>query len=347
MQRYRVVIMLVLFGVLPVVVAFFVALSFLEEQEIESPPIAEAPVVEAEPPPPPPETRKVFAAARALPVGTLLGKEELGTIEIDVTEIEEGHIKFEKECTAVFDEAAGGTTSRHLCGYAVRTALDEGAPLTWSAVVGPRQKGFLAAVLRPGTRGVMVRVGEATRQAGLIDPGDRVDVILSAELSIDGGERIVFARTIAEDVRVVAIDRKVDDEGRRVDDEGRTAVREEISTATLEASPAQADRLVLGEHEGRLSLAVRSLAAPATVAKNPAQADAVELREMLLSSPDFSVSEARLRRVQELGDLAIRQQLVESKAQLKAMIDAGETKQDEIRVFRGNAPAEVVVFERR
>ena len=95
MQRYRVVIMLVLFGVLPVVVAFFVALSFLEEQEIESPPIAQVPVVEAEPPPPP-ETREVFAAARALPVGTLLGKEELGTIEIDVTEIEEDHIEYEK-----------------------------------------------------------------------------------------------------------------------------------------------------------------------------------------------------------------------------------------------------------
>ena len=336
MQRYRVVIMLVLFGVLPVVVAFFVALSFLEEQEIESPPIAQAPVVEAEPPPPPPETQKVFAAARALPVGTLLGKEELGTIEIDVTEIDEDHIEYEKKCTPVSDEIA----DMNLCGYAVRTALAEGAPLTWSAVVGPRQEGFLAAVLRPGTRAVMVRVGEATRQAGLIDPGDRVDVILSAELSIDGGERIVFARTIAEDVRVVAIDR-------RVDDVGRDAVREEILTATLEASPAQADRLVLGEHEGRLSLAVRSLAAPATVAKSPAQSDAVELREMLLSSPDFSESEARLRRVQELSDLAIRQQLVDSKAQLQAMIDASETKQDEVRVFRGNAPAEVVVFERR
>ena len=342
MQRYRVVIMLVLFGVLPVVVAFFVALSFLEEQEIESPPIAQVPVVEAEPPPPPPpETVEVFAAARALPVGTLLGKEELTTIEIDVTEIEADFIEYENECTPVSDEIA----DMNLCGYAVRTALVEGVPLTWSAVVGPDQKGFLAAVLRPGTRGVVVRVGEATGQAGLIDPGDRVDVILSAELSIDGGGRIVFARTIAEDVRVVAIDRRID---RRVkDDEDRTAVREGISTATLEASPAQADRLVLGEHEGRLSLAVRSLAAPATVAKSPAQSDAVELREMLLSSPDFSESEARLRRVQELSDLAIRQQLVESKAQLQSMIDAGATKRDEIRVFRGNAPAEVVVFERR
>ena len=204
--------------------------------------------------------------------------------------------------------------SQAICeGYAVRKAIAEGAPLTQASVVGPRQKGFLAAVLRPGARAVTIRVGAATSHAGLIDPGDLVDVILSAELGIHGGERVVFSRTIAEDVRVVAIDRRVD---RRVKDDEDERVP--MTTATLEASPAQADRLVLGEHEGRLSLAVRSLAAPATVAKRPAQADAVELREMLLSSPDFSESEARLRRVQELSDLAIRQQLVESKAQLQS-----------------------------
>ena len=338
MQRYRVVIMLVLFGVLPVVVAFFVALSFLEESEIESPPIAEAPVVEAEPPPPPPETRKVFAAARALPVGTLLGKDDLIKIELELAILDEN--EYLLVAKTGIDGTTEGTTKAGLRGYAVREAITEGAPLTQASVVGPRQRGFLATVLRPGARAVTIRVGAATSHAGLIDPGDLVDVILSAELGIHGGERVVFSRTIAEDVRVVAIDRRVDRKD-EVDE------REPMTTATLEASPAQADRLVLGEHEGRLSLAVRSLAAAATVAKNPAQADAVELREMLLSSPDFSESEARLRRVQELSDLAIRQQLVESKAQLQAMIDAGETKQDEIRVFRGNAPAEVVVFERR
>lgn len=347
MQRYRIVIMLVLFGVLPVVVAFFVALSFLDEQEIESPPVAEAPIAEPEPappppppPPPPPETRAVFAAARDLPIGALIGKDDLAPIEVVVTEIEEDYIEVD-EVGAELSDDAGDLTPRTLIGLAVRTPIAERAPLTWSAVVGPGQKGFLAAVLRPGTRAVTIRVGAATSHAGLIDPGDLVDVILSAELSIDGGERIVFARTIAEDVRVVAIDRQVEYRG-----EG-AAGREEITTATLEATPAQADRLVLGEHEGRLSLAVRSLAASVAVAKDPNRVEAVELREMLLSSSDFSASEARLRRVQELSDLATRQQLVESKALLKAMIEAGETKRDQVRVFRGTAPAEVVVFESR
>ena len=221
----------------------------------------------------------------------------------------------------------------------MREAIAEGAPLTQASVVGPRQKGFLATVLRPGARAVTIRVGAATSHAGLIDPGDLVDVILSAELGIHGGERVVFARTVAEDVRVVAIDRRVDRKDREVE-------RGSMTTATLEASPAQADRLVLGEHEGRLSLAVRSLV-DATVAENAKQSDAVELREMLLSSPDFTASKARLRRVEELGDLSMRQQLIESRAQLRAAMEADARKLDRIRVFRGTAPAEVVEFERR
>ena len=341
MQRYRVVIMLVLFGVLPVVVAFFVALSFLEEQETEPPPVVEAPVVEEEPPPPPPpETRQVFAAARALPVGALLGKDDLTVIELEVTEIEDDHIEPGELGSKLSVDPDGPAKPQDLRGHAVRAPIAAQAPLTWSAVVGPGQKGFLAAVLRPGTRAVTIRVGAATGHAGLIDPGDQVDVILSAELSIDGGERIVFARTIAEDVRVVAIDRRVEILG-----EGASG-SEGITTATLEATPPQADRLVLGEHEGRLSLTVRSLASVAA-AQDPNRVEAVELREMLLSSSEFSASEARLRRVQELSDLATQQQLLESRAQLKAMVEAGATEQEQVRVFRGTAPAEVVVFERR
>ena len=342
MQRYRVVIMLVLFGVLPVVVAFFVALSFLEEQEAEPPPVVEAPVVEEEPPPPPPpETRMVFAAAGALPVGALLGRDDLIEIEILESELVDDHIQI-NEVDANRSGAEGEPAGpANLRGYAVRMPIAARAPITWSAVVGPGRKGFLATVLRPGTRAVTIRVGAATSQAGLIDPGDQVDVILSAELSIDGGERIVFARTIVEDVRVVAINRDVEDRAKEeAFDPG------DFATATLEATPSQADRLVLGEHEGRLSLTVRSLASVAA-APDPNRVEAVELREMLLSSSEFSASEARLRRVQELSDLAAQQQLLESRAQLKAMIEAGATEQEQVRVFRGTAPAEVVVFERR
>ena len=348
MQRYRVVIMLVLFGVLPVVAAFFVALSFLGEQEVEPTQAEVKPVTEEAPPPPPepPETRQVFAAARAMPAGTLIGEDDLIKLELDPDAVRKEHIIVPNE--VVLEEIVPGEQAIHpLRGHVVREALAEGAPLTRSAVVGPGQRGFLAAVLRPGARAVTIRVGPATSHAGLIDPGDRVDVILSAELAVDGGDRSVFARTIVEDVRVVAIDRQIgsgaDSPGGGEDGE---IERTEMMTATLEASPAQGDRLVLGEHEGRLSLAVRSLAA-VTVAQNASEAEAVDLREMLLSSPEFTASEERLRRAQELNDLSIRTQIVESKKQLRAAVESGATKLDAVRIFRGSEPPEEVVFERQ
>ena len=347
MQRYRVVIMLVLFGVLPVVAAFFVALSFLGEQEVEPTQAEVKPVTEEAPPPPePPQTRQVFAAARAMPAGTLIGEDDLIKLELDPDAVRKEHIIVPDE--VVLEEIVPGEQASHpLRGHVVREALAEGAPLTRSAVVGPGHRGFLAAVLRPGARAVTIRVGPATSHAGLIDPGDRVDVILSAELAVDGGDRSVFARTIVEDVRVVAIDRQIgsgaDSPGGGEDGE---IERTEMMTATLEASPAQGDRLVLGEHEGSLSLAVRSLAA-VTVAQNASEAEAVDLREMLLSSPEFTASEERLRRAQELNDLSIRTQIVESKKQLRAAVESGATKLDAVRIFRGSEPPEEVVFERQ
>ena len=347
MQRYRVVIMLVLFGVLPVVAAFFVALSFLGEQEVEPTQAEVKPVTEEVPPPPePPQTRQVFAAARAMPAGTLIRQDDLIKLELDPDAVRKEHIIVPNE--VVLEEIVPGEQASHpLRGHVVREALAEGAPLTRSAVVGPGHRGFLAAVLRPGARAVTIRVGPATSHAGLIDPGDRVDVILSAELAVDGGDRSVFARTIVEDVRVVAIDRQV---GVGLDSPGGgedgVIERTEMMTATLEASPAQGDRLVLGEHEGSLSLAVRSLAA-VTVAQNASEAEAVDLREMLLSSPEFTASEERLRRAQELNDLSIRTQIVESKKQLRAAVESGATKLDAVRIFRGSEPPEEVVFERQ
>ena len=337
MQRYRVVIMLVLFGVLPVVAAFFVALQFLEEREVEEPQEEVAPVAEAPPPAPEtPETRAVHATARALPVGALLGKDDLTTLSLDTSAVDEEH-------HLVTDVVKANA----LRGYAVREPLAEGAPLTHSSVVGPGQRGFLAAVLKPGTRAVTVRVGPATSHAGLIDPGDRVDVVLSAELAVDAGDRSVFARTIVEDVRVVAIDRRPgSDADPAAVGPDEPVERTEIVTATLEARPAQVDRLVLGEDEGRLSLSVRSLL-DTRASDGAAAGEAVDMREMLLSSSEFSSSEARLRRAQELNDLSVRTQLIESKAQLRAATLETEVRRQAVRIFRGSEPAEEVVFERR
>ena len=334
MHRYRVVIMLVLFGVLPVVAAFFLALSYLGEPEPEPVQAEAKPVVEEGPPPEPRETHRVLAASRALPVGTLLGDEHFTEIEVDPEAIGKEHV------LAPEGLAPEGAAAHPLHGYVVREAIEEGAPIARPAVVGPKQSGFLAAVLEPGHRAVTIQVGPATGHAGLVDPGDRVDVILSAEIATDGRDRSVLATTIVEDVRVVAIDSQAIGEA----DPKRT----EVTTATLEVTPAQGERLVLGEREGALSLAVRSLATAAdqTASAAPSGTPA-NLKAMLLSPADFSASEEQLERGRKLNDLSMRKQIADARQELQAAKEAGATTLDTVRIFRGSEPAEEVVFAHR
>ena len=292
MQRYRVVILIVLFGILPVAAAFVFALFFLEEPEpaAEPAPVAEtAPAAEEAPPPEPepepePEKARVLAAVRPLPVGSLLRAEDLVGVDLDL-DPDAARRKY----VTVGEDGDDDAAAESLRGYAVQQATPAGHPLTRRAVVGPGQRGFLAAVLEPGTRAVAIEVGSATSQAGLIDPGDRVDVILTAELPARDpgdsgfipdpdapgpeplrplaggapGEAEVLARTIVEDARVVAIDRTTEGVGGPLPygEEEEEVSRGGITTATLEVLPGEDDRLVLGGRVGRLSLAVRSLRA--------------------------------------------------------------------------------------
>ena len=263
MRRYRMVIILLLLFAVPLGGAMVAARFLLPGAPAES---AQAKAKPAPPPVKKEKTRKIVAAARELRIGTLLGHDDLTGIDISEEEVRRAYVVMQDS-----------KTIDSLRGHAVRETIAAGHPLTRSAVVGPGQRGFLAAVLTPGTRAATIQLGAATSQAGLIDPGDRVDVILTAKLRLGGRADSVFTRTILQDVRVVAVDRKID-VGAAAEPSGQEGKRAKIVTATLEVSPAQAGLLALGDHEGTLSLVVRPLAA-ATGPRSPA--DAVDLRKLL------------------------------------------------------------------
>ena len=266
MQRYRTVIILVLLCAIPLIGAIVLAGFFWPSQPQPEPSAA---VKKEEPPPEPPKTRKVLAAARFLPVGALLGEEDVVELDLEAAAVRPGYI------------FASETAMVGLRGHAVRKAITAGMPLTRAAVVGPRQRGFLAAVLKPGTRAVTIQLEPGARVAGLIDPGDRVDVILSAALRSADGPENVLTRTILQDVRVVAVDNMIG-VAAKTGDESESVARTEIATATLEVQPAQAARLSLAKHEGQISLAVRSLVAES----GPLSPHTVELQNLLTPPPE-------------------------------------------------------------
>ncbi|MFC7539566.1 Flp pilus assembly protein CpaB [Siccirubricoccus deserti] len=107
-----------------------------------------------------------------MPAGTLLKDEDFATREMPPQEIPDGAI------------IAGEEGRMELRGALLRRYLDAGAIPQREDMLRPRDRGFLAAVLRPGTRAIAVGVDVVTGAAGLIWPGDQVDLILTQELGV-------------------------------------------------------------------------------------------------------------------------------------------------------------------
>ena len=144
----------------------------------------------------PPPVAQIVVAARPLLAGTLLKDEDFAIRRSPVSEVPDGAI------------APGDESRIELRGALLRRYLDADAPLHRTDVLRPRDRGFLAAVLRPGTRAISVGVDVVTGTAGLIWPGDQVDLILTQELAAADAPlaRRVMGETVLSDVRVIAVD---------------------------------------------------------------------------------------------------------------------------------------------
>lgn len=124
---------------------------------------------------------------------------------------------------------------------------------------------FLSAVLRSGMRAFTIQVDNVTGGAGLLRPGNRVDVILSGKFGIGAPGTTAFrsAQTLLTNVRVIAVDKTIDARGFRAPEETKAGQRTSYTnkgTVTLEVSPKAAEILTVARNAGELSLSLRNLA---------------------------------------------------------------------------------------
>ena len=190
---------------------------------------------------------KVLVARKALPVGTIIDAEALA------------FQAWPKELVqnAYYAEGQPDADLKSLIGTVVRSSITAGQPLTRGSVVGPNDRGFLAAALGPGMRAVTVPVGEISGVAGFVFPGDRVDMVLTQDIAGGGeGATLKVSETIVRNLRVLATDQRVDSKN----EEGKTVVRT-FSNVTVEATPRIAEKIMVAQSlNGKISLALRSLA---------------------------------------------------------------------------------------
>ena len=240
MQKARFAFIVLLVCVIAVAV-FGGAWLYLRPKPVAPPPRAVAP--------PPKPLPVVLTASRNLAVGSLITANDIIWSPLQNGVILSAHM------------LKGKTKPDSVVGAVVRRAVYKGTPLTWSSIVRPGEYGFLAAALRPDHRAVTILVNRATSQAGLIYPGDRVDVILTVEVNDEQTRKTnTFTGTILEDIRVVAVNRQVESSvGATQGNASRRPSRSGSSTVTLEVLPSEAERLVLATSKGDISLAMRSL----------------------------------------------------------------------------------------
>ncbi len=150
--------------------------------------------------------------------------------------------------------------------------LRAGDPISRS-VIEPRQTPSLAQRLESGARALTVPVDEVSSQAGLVRPGDRVDLMLAEERN-DARGRCVLVRPLLDAVHVLATGQATRD---RADSEALgspTGVRydDSYSTMTLDVTPEQAQALTAALRLGELIPTLRGLddAAPAGIAAQTA-----------------------------------------------------------------------------
>jgi pilus assembly protein CpaB len=219
--------------------------------------------------PPPPAKVAVLGAARPLRAGSLLKPEDLAAKEVLVSD-------------QTADMSADTPDGRRaLSGAMVRRSLSKGEPVRSSDVMRPGDHGFLAAVLQPGMRAVTVAVDATTGAAGLIWPGDRVDLILTQTIQATAmplGHRVA-AETVLSDVRVIAIDQQL------VQGADANQTDNQARTVTLEVTQDQAVSVSVATRLGRLSLSVRSADAGTNVAASRDTTWAVDVSPALGAEP--------------------------------------------------------------
>jgi len=129
---------------------------------------------------------------------------------------------------------------------AVLSALDRNEPVLKAKITGPGQRGSLSVILEEGKRAVTVRVDDVRGVAGFILPGDFVDVVLISE--DPASQREGYSDILLHHVKVLAIDQLVTE---------RPEQPTVPKAVTLEVTPEQAQKILLGSNVGKLSLISR------------------------------------------------------------------------------------------
>jgi pilus assembly protein CpaB len=132
-------------------------------------------------------------------------------------------------------------------GRGVILPIARGEFVLTSKLAGENAGSGLPALIPPGMRAVSVRVNDTTSVSGFVQPGTRVDVLLTGNPQ---GSNEQQTTTVLENVAVIATGTRLE---RNAAGEAQSA-----PVITLLVSPDDAERLTLASSQGHIQLALRN-----------------------------------------------------------------------------------------
>jgi pilus assembly protein CpaB len=130
----------------------------------------------------------------------------------------------------------------------VLTPVAAREPLLPSKLSGPGARASMAAEIGEGMRAYTIKVTDVTGVGGHALPGDRVDVVLMRDLSNDASKHNYVSQVVIQNIRVLGVDLNADLSSNKPTTP---------TTATLEVSVPDAEKLAVAGDLGKLSLALR------------------------------------------------------------------------------------------
>lgn len=201
-------------------------------------------------------TRNVLVAARDIAPGAILTPDDIRWEPWPDTLIDE---RFTVQQPQVENQAPAQDPQQDFLDHIARRSIMNGEPMSHEMVIKQGDSSVTAANLAPGMRAMTINVLPQQGVAGLVLPNDHVDVVMSISVrdivGLTGWRDVVLrysAETIMRDLRVVAINQKLAHDPKE-------GVAEPGNLVTLEVKPEQAERLLVAQQLGQLSLTLRSM----------------------------------------------------------------------------------------
>ena len=199
--------------------AAFLALRYIRERA--------TPLIAAEPP-----KAQVVVAARAMPVGALVGERDIKLLQWAGPAAPAGYV----------------TSTEGVLGRGLIVPVAENEPILETKLAAKGAGGGLPVIIDEGMRAVSVAVDQVIGVAGFVLPNTRVDVLLTMSETPQNKEPAT--KVLMQNIRTLAAGQSIQE-----DKEGKAMT---VPVVTLLVSPEQAETLALASSQGRIQLALRN-----------------------------------------------------------------------------------------